>query len=64
MNEKGSNYTEAFNELQKIVEKMENADISVDELTEIIQRASCLISVCKNKLGQTEDNINKILAEM
>jgi len=64
MNEKKCSYTEAFNELQEIVAKMENADISVDELAEIIKRASSLITVCKEKLGQTEDKVNEILAEM
>ena len=57
-------YTKAFDELQKIVAKMENADISVDELAEIIKRASFLIAICKEKLGQTEDKVNQILSEM
>ncbi|MDR2979112.1 MAG: exodeoxyribonuclease VII small subunit [Bacteroidales bacterium] len=50
-------YTEAFEELQKIVKKMENADISVDDLSEKIKRASFLIKLCKNKLTKTEAEI-------
>ena len=48
-------YTEAYDELQEIVRKMENADISVDELTKNIERASFLIQICKEKLGKTEE---------
>ena len=58
MNEKKMNYTEAFGELQEIVRKMENADISIDELSEKIKRASLLIKICKDKLLKTEEEIN------
>ncbi|MCQ2262918.1 MAG: exodeoxyribonuclease VII small subunit [Bacteroidales bacterium] len=56
-------YTEAYDELQEIVRKMENADISVDELTKNIERASFLIQICKEKLGKTEEEVNKIIAD-
>ena len=64
MKEKNINYTQAFEELQYIVKKMENAEISVDELSEIIKRASFLITICKNKLTQTEEEVNKIIDEL
>ncbi len=64
MKEKKINYTQAFEELQSIVKKMENAEISVDELSEIIKRASFLITICKNKLTQTEEEVNKIIDEL
>lgn len=54
-------YTEAYKELQEIIRQMENADITVDELSEKIERASFLISICKNKLLKTEEEINKIM---
>lgn len=56
-------YTKAFEELQEIVKKMENADISVDELTKNIERASMLIRVCKEKLSKTEEEVNKIIEQ-
>ncbi|MCK9338520.1 MAG: exodeoxyribonuclease VII small subunit [Bacteroidales bacterium] len=55
------NYTEAFQELQTIVQKMEDANISVDELTQNIERATFLINICKNKLTKTEEEVNKII---
>lgn len=56
-------YTEAFEELQQIVKQMENATISVDELSEKIKRASLLVSICKDKLMKTEEEINQIIKE-
>ena len=63
MAEKKLTYTEAFEELQEIVKKMENADISVDELTKNIERASQLIKICKEVLGKTEAEVNKIIEQ-
>ena len=56
-------YTKAYNELQEIVKKMENADISVDELTQNIERATKLIKICKEKLNKTETEIKKIIEQ-
>ena len=58
------NYTEAFEELQRIVSEIELGEISVDELSEKVKRASVLIKVCKSKLTTTEEDVNKILKEL
>ena len=57
-------YTEAFEELQNIVNDMEDSRISVDELDSKIKRASELLKICKNKLFKTEENVQKILDEI
>ncbi|MDR0605427.1 MAG: exodeoxyribonuclease VII small subunit [Bacteroidales bacterium] len=57
-------YTEAFEELQKIVSEIEQGTISVDELSEKVKRASQLIKICKSKLTSTEEEVNKILEEL
>ncbi|MCC7317794.1 MAG: exodeoxyribonuclease VII small subunit, partial [Bacteroidales bacterium] len=44
------NYTDAFEELQIIVAEMEKGEITVDQLSEKVQRAAVLIQVCKEKL--------------
>ena len=54
-------YTEAFDELQQIVREMENADISVDELSDKIKRCTMLLKICKDKLTKTEAEIAKIM---
>jgi exodeoxyribonuclease VII small subunit len=58
------NYSEAYAELQEIITAMEQGDISVDELSEKVKRASELLSRCKNKLYQTEEDVNQIFAEL
>jgi len=63
-NEKEIKYTAAFEELQQIVEEIESGEISVDELSEKVKRASVLIAICKEKLFKTEDDVNQILKEL
>jgi exodeoxyribonuclease VII small subunit len=58
------NYTEAFEELQLIVVEMENGKISVDDLAIKVKRASELIKICKNKLSETEGDVQKILSDL
>jgi exodeoxyribonuclease VII small subunit len=58
------NYTEAFEELQRIVSEIEQGEISVDELSEKVKRAAYLIKICKSKLSTTEEDVNKILKEL
>lgn len=57
-------YTEAFDELQQIVVDIEDGEISVDELSIKVKRASELIKVCKEKLTSTEEDVNQILKEL
>jgi len=57
-------YQDAFEELQLLVRKMENAEISVDELAEMIKRATLLINICKKKLTETEEEVKGLLEKM
>ncbi|MDR1340248.1 MAG: exodeoxyribonuclease VII small subunit [Prevotellaceae bacterium] len=57
-------YTTAFEELQRIVSEIEKGEISVDELSEKVKRAAQLIKMCKAKLIETEEDVNKILQEL
>lgn len=63
MNEQPT-YTEAFEELQQIVADIEDGEISVDELSVKVKRASELIKLCKEKLSSTEEDVQKILEEL
>jgi len=58
------NYTEALEELQQIVSDIEDGEISVDELSLKVKRASVLIKKCKLKLSSTEEDVNQILKEL
>ena len=57
-------YTEAFDELQNIVSEIEQGEISVDELSAKVKRAAFLISICKQKLTSTEEDVDRILREL
>ena len=57
-------YTEAYEELQDIVADIEEGEISVDELSKKVKRATELIRICKSKLTETEGDVNKILEEL
>ena len=57
-------YTAAFEELQQIVRDMEAGEITVDELSVKVKRAAELIAICKNKLSNTEEDVNLILKEL
>jgi exodeoxyribonuclease VII small subunit len=59
-----SKYSEAFEELQRIVAEIESGEISVDELSEKVKRATALIRTCKLKLTTTEEDVNKILKDL
>jgi exodeoxyribonuclease VII small subunit len=61
---KEPNYTEAYDELMRIITEIEGGDISVDELSEKVKRAALLIRICKNKLTSTEEEVNRILKEL
>lgn len=57
-------YQDAFEELQQMVHKMENAEIPVDELAEMIKHATLLINICKKKLTHTEEEVKLLLEKL
>jgi exodeoxyribonuclease VII small subunit len=57
-------YADAFDELHQIVSEIEEGQISVDALSEKVKRAALLITICKDKLSATEEDVNKILKEL
>lgn len=63
MPKKNITYAEAISEIEEIVEKIENNELDVDELTENVKRVSDLIKFCKAKLRSTEDEVEKILKD-
>lgn len=57
-------YSEAIVEIEEILEQMENEEMDVDDLSEKVKRVSFLIRSCREKLLQTEIEVEKILKEM
>jgi exodeoxyribonuclease VII small subunit len=64
MNKKKGTYKEAITEIEEILSQIENNELDVDELSEKVKRVSSLINMCKEKLKNTEEEIEKILKEM
>ena len=64
MSKEKLNYTDAYDELLTIIEDIENGDISVDVLSEKVKRASVLLNFCKNKLHQTQVDVDQILKDL
>jgi exodeoxyribonuclease VII small subunit len=57
-------YKEAFAELEIILDKLENNELEVDDLTSNVKRAAELLKLCKGKLFETESEIEKIIEEI
>lgn len=55
-------YEECIKELESIVNKIENGELDIDEMSANIKHAQELIKACKDKLTKTEEEINKIQA--
>lgn len=58
------NYQEAFEEIQEILSEIENGNISIDDLSDKVKRASELMDICNNKLKNTEKDVQQILEKM
>ncbi len=54
-------YEEAVRQLEAIVEKLENNELDIDELSAELKKAQQLIRLCKDKLTKTDAEIKKIL---
>lgn len=55
-------YEEAVEQLETIVKKMENGDLDVDKMSEELKKAKELLTLCKDKLVKTDEEIKKILS--
>jgi exodeoxyribonuclease VII small subunit len=64
MSKKNLSYKEAIAEIEEILGQLENNELDVDELSEKVKRVSNLVTLCKEKLHNTEQEIDKILKEM
>lgn len=63
MSKKEIKYEEAVAQLENIVQKMENDELDIDQLSEQLKRAKELVKLCKDKLTKTDEEIKKLLSE-
>lgn len=57
-------YEAAYKELADIAREIESENVSIDVLAQKMKRASELIQYCQTKLRATEEEVNKIIAQM
>lgn len=55
-------YSEAIVELETILADLEAADVDVDVLAEKVARASELIKLCRERIGNAKLQIDKVVA--
>ena len=63
MAKKEIKYEEAVALLEEIVDKMENDELDIDQLSDQLKRAKELGKLCKDKLTKTDEEIKKLLSE-
>nr|WP_320118457.1 exodeoxyribonuclease VII small subunit [uncultured Marinifilum sp.] len=64
MAKKKISYKEAIGEIEETIALIENEELDVDDLSDKVKRVSELLVICKNKLNNTEKEVEKILNEM
>ena len=57
-------YTAAKVEIEKIVELIESDELDIDQLTKHVKRASELVAFCRQKLTETDKELQKVLDEL
>jgi exodeoxyribonuclease VII small subunit len=57
-------YKEAITEIEEILQQIENDEPDVDQLSEKVKRLSFLVAWCREKLHNTEEEIEKILKDI
>ena len=61
MTKKKLSYSEAMAEVERIVAKLRSGDITIDELTASVRRATELIGECRNHLTATEAEVERLI---
>ncbi len=56
-------YEQAERELEEIVQRTENDELEIEQLSEQLKRAKTIVKLCKDKLTKTDEEIKKLLSE-
>lgn len=54
-------YDAATEQIEEIIAKLRNNEVSIDELSREVKRATELITLCRYRLTRSEEEIQKIL---
>jgi len=64
MTTKKFNYKKSLEEIEKIVQKIENDEPDIDELSGLVKKAAELIRLCKAKLRDTNSELEDIMKDI
>lgn len=59
--EQPQSYTQAMQELESIVAKMQSDNCDIDALADYTKRATELIKFCRDKLFKTDEEVKKCI---
>ncbi|QJP33456.1 exodeoxyribonuclease VII small subunit [Nonlabens sp. Ci31] len=57
-------YERAAEELDDILEKLKNDEVSIDKLESVVTRAAGLSKLCQEKLRNTEKKVQEIIEKL
>jgi exodeoxyribonuclease VII small subunit len=57
-------YAQALDELDGILRELEGSDVDVDRLADRVARATELIAVCRQRIGQARLRIDDVIADL
>ena len=64
MSKQKTTYQSASDELDRIVKKLENEEVSIDELESLVKRGRELVTFCSDRLKSTHQQIDKLDSEI
>ncbi|MCF0159426.1 MAG: exodeoxyribonuclease VII small subunit [Bacteroidaceae bacterium] len=54
-------YSQAMEQLEKIVAQLEDNSLDIDQLSDKVKTAQQLIAFCREKLTKTDEEVKKLL---
>ena len=57
-------YTQAVTELEALVQKMQDPQCSIDNLSDYTKRSKQLLDICRQKLTAADEQLKQILADI
>lgn len=63
MAKKEISYNEAMMEVEHILEALQRGDCDIDSLSDRVDRASLLLTLCRQRLRRAEEQLNRIFDE-
>ena len=63
MKQKQNDYDKAMLQLEKLVERIQNGELGLEEMRNEVKIAMDLIQLCRNKLRDIETDLEKTLEE-